>query len=298
MMKTDTLNLAAFAENPDNPQTVTDEAYALLVQSIRDTPQTLEAAKIAYCTDYVALDGTDMTGRYIVIAGNKRLRALKEVYGENADVPAAWFFDLTPLGAEARRRWLVKSNIQSGEWDLDKLLAQYSKDELEGLMGPETLDSLLASLENDQAPATGMTDPDATPAPPSEAVSRRGETYALGFHRLACDDAARADDVAGLMDGETANCLITDPPYNVGYVGGTKDALTIENDSMDRGDFVNFLESAFKAADAALAPGGAFYIWHPDSGRGDFLAAMERTEWRCRQVLIWVKNAQIGRAHV
>ena len=116
-MKPKTVRLDAFTENPDNPQTVTDDAFALLVDSLRNTPETLAVSKIAYVTDYVALDGTDLRGQRVVIAGNKRLRALKQIASHGGlasadgeawhvtprgDVPADWFYDLTPLGKEAR----------------------------------------------------------------------------------------------------------------------------------------------------------------------------------------------------
>jgi hypothetical protein len=175
-VKNETLKLSLFAENPDNPQTVTDEAFADLVASVRRDPETLAANKIAYCTDYVSpISGESFTGRRIVMAGNKRLRALKKIYGEDGEVPADWFFDLTPLGVEARRRWLVRSNVQTGEWEAELLMKLYSKDELSSLMSPDALADIFTAFDSSSA-AKGKKDADAVPAvdaaePPA---SRRG----------------------------------------------------------------------------------------------------------------------------
>ena len=307
-MTTEITNLSTFEENPDNPQTVTDAAFADLVKSIRSLPQTLAVSRIAYVTDYISpRTGVSYVGRRIVIAGNKRLRALKliaadggltadgglsQLISPRGDVPAAWFFDLTPLGAEARRSWLIKSNVQTGEWDTQILKELYSEDELSALLGADALDALLASLP-DTSPETGKTDPDQTPAAPTEPTSRRGALYRLGNHLLMCGDATASDDMATLMQGTHAQLLLTDPPYNVAYVGGTPDALTIENDCMDAGAFQDFLATAFENANAALAPGGAFYIWHADSEGYNFRMAAHRVGWQIRQVLIWVKNSLV-----
>ena len=156
-MKPKTLRLDALIENPDNPQTVTDADFDLLVESLRKLPQTLAANKIAYVTDYVATSGTDHRGQRVVIAGNKRLRALKRLAHDHAtsldgqivfgpSAPAEWFFDLTPLGEDARRQWLVKSNVQSGEWDAEKLLALYDEEQLADLMGADALGKILKEL--------------------------------------------------------------------------------------------------------------------------------------------------------
>jgi hypothetical protein len=153
-----TVKLSTFIENPDNPQTVTAEDFALLVESLRTMPQTLAASKIAYVTDYTAVDGADLRGQRVVIAGNKRLRALKQLAADHATsadgaikfdgpLPAEWFYDLTPLGPDARRAWLVKSNVQSGEWDAEKLLALYDRDELGDLMGDKALEELIGATQ-------------------------------------------------------------------------------------------------------------------------------------------------------
>lgn len=160
----ETVKLSQFIENPDNPQTVTDEAFDDLVESVRRDPETLAANKIAYCTDYVSpISNTSFVGQRVVMAGNKRLRALKTIHGPEADVNADYFFDLTPLGVEARRRWLVRSNVQTGEWEMETLMKLYSKDELQTMMSPDALGEILETLEAPE-PTEGKTDPDEIPA--------------------------------------------------------------------------------------------------------------------------------------
>ena len=84
--------------------------------------------------------------------------------------------------------------------------------------------------------------------------------------------------------------LMTDPPYNVAYEGKTEDALTIDNDSMSDDSFVEFLTSAFDAADSVMKDGAPFYIWHASSTNIQFKKACENVKWPVRQTLIWSKN--------
>ena len=90
-----------------------------------------------------------------------------------------------------------------------------------------------------------------------------------------------------------ADLLLTDPPYNVDYEGGTKDKLKIMNDKMDNDSFRQFLRAAFKACDEVLKPGGAFYIWHADSEGYNFRGAANDVGWTIRQCLIWAKNSLV-----
>lgn len=95
------------------------------------------------------------------------------------------------------------------------------------------------------------------------------------------------------MDGAKADLLLTDPPYNVDYVGKTKDALKIQNDKMDNDSFRQFLRDAFSAADAVMRAGAVFYIWHADSEGYNFRGACADNDWKVRECLIWNKNSMV-----
>lgn len=87
--------------------------------------------------------------------------------------------------------------------------------------------------------------------------------------------------------------LLTDPPYNVDYVGKTKDALKIENDKMNEDSFVEFLTKAFLNAVNVMKPGAVFYIWHADSEGFAFRTACKQAGLQVRQCLIWNKNTMV-----
>lgn len=104
---------------------------------------------------------------------------------------------------------------------------------------------------------------------------RRGDLWELGSHRLLCGDATRPEDMRRLMRDERAWLLLTDPPYNVDYHGGTAEHLTIANDNLPADRFQAFLTDALTAARGALMPGAAFYIWYGASSTMQFLAACQ-----------------------
>lgn len=122
---------------------------------------------------------------------------------------------------------------------------------------------------------------------------KTGDLWLIGEHRLLCGDSTKAKDVVRVMDGEEADLLVTDPPYNVGYVGKTKEALTIDNDEMPDPAFRDFLVKAFDAAFASLKAGGGYYIWHADLEGYNFRGAIFDIGQRVRQCLIWAKNTLV-----
>ena len=132
-----------------------------------------------------------------------------------------------------------------------------------------------------------------------EAKAKRGQVYQLGAHRLMCGDSTSSSDVQKLMGNDQADCLLTDPPYNVNY-GGDAAAPTnhgkhrlIENDNLTDSDFYAFLLAFYQNAEAALKPGGAFYIWHADSEGYNFRKALRDAGLHLRQTIIWNKNALV-----
>ena len=128
---------------------------------------------------------------------------------------------------------------------------------------------------------------------PEEPKSKRGDIYQLGRHRLMCGDSTCYDDVEALCGERQMDLLLTDPPYNVDYTGKTKDALKIENDSMEDENFRQFLRDAFLTADMFMKPGATFYIWHADLEGYNFRGACRDIGWTVRQCLVWAKNVMV-----
>ena len=139
--------------------------------------------------------------------------------------------------SEAQRRALVIADNQlalNSGWDEELLrleLAMLQETDYDlSLVGfdDEELNRLLA----EQDKTAGLTDEDDAPEPQPDPVTRSGDLWILGRHRLLADDATHSGAVQKLMDGYLADLVTIDPPYNVGYTGKTKDALTIQNDAM------------------------------------------------------------------
>ena len=170
--------------------------------------------------------------------------------------------------------------LQEMGYDLE--LTGFSMDELEDF--DLTID---AGMELDESKADDVPEIEENP------VIKLGDIIELGNHRLMCGDSTKEDDVKRLMNGELADQLVTDPPYNVAYEGGTKDKLTILNDSMGDSQFREFLRSAFKSADNVMKQGAVFYIWHADSEGYNFRGACFDIGWKVRQCLIWKKQTMV-----
>ena len=133
---------------------------------------------------------------------------------------------------------------------------------------------------------------DAPPAPAREdAVSREGDVWHLGPHRLLCGDATDGAAVALMLDGDQPDVVWTDPPYGVNYVGGTDEALTILND--DSAALPAMLLGAYETIAAVCRPGAPVYVAHADSERLIFEGAMRQAGLIFRQNLVWVKNALV-----
>lgn len=222
----------------------------------------------------------------VIVAGHTRLKAARLLGLET--VPCIIADDLTPEQVKAYRLADNKTG-ELAEWDFSALemeLAELSDMDLNFDMsdfGFETTD-----FEEPQEIVDDIV-PEADEA--NEPICKCGDVWQLGNHRLVCGDSTNVLDVELLMNGQEADLLVTDPPYNVAYEGSTKDKLTIQNDDMSDGDFLAFLQTAFENANNVMREGAAFYIWHADSEGFNFRSACKNTGWKIRQCLIWLKNS-------
>ena len=165
------------------------------------------------------------------------------------------------------------------EQGFDVELTGFSQDEIDALM-PEQLEE-------------GLTDPDDAPEAPANPGTVQGDVWVMGNHRLLCGDSTSVDDLERLCAGQMVDMWLTDPPYNVAYEGGTKEKLTIKNDSMGDTQFREFLRDAYTAANAVMKAGAVFYIWHADSEGYNFRGAAKDAGWTVRQCLIWKKSSLV-----
>ena len=140
------MKLNELRENPNNPSKCTDEQLERLAGKLKRVPLGLTAMRIAYVTD-------DPHGGKMVISGNKRLRVLKKAFGEDGELPDEYFQDVTGMSEEERREFIVDANVNDGDWDLDKLLEQYDKEELNELIGTDIVSKLLnTTFPEDEIP--------------------------------------------------------------------------------------------------------------------------------------------------
>lgn len=163
------------------------------------------------------------------------------------------------------------------EFDLD--LTGFDDLEIASILGTDLTD--------------GLTDDDEAPEVPEIPVTKQGDVWVMGPHRVLCGDATSRDDVERLMDGQLVDLLLTDPPYNVDYTGKTKDALKIQNDMMADTEFRSFLKDSFVTADSVMKKGAAFYVFHADSEGYNFRGACNDAGWAIRQCLIWKKDSMV-----
>lgn len=223
-----------------------------------------------------------------IIAGHGRIMA-----GRKLGIKEAPCIVLDGLTEAQRRAYVIADNklaLNAG-WDVDLLKIELgdlkSLDFDLSLTGfdPGELGNLLADKTE------GLTDPDAVPETPARAVTVLGDVWVLGKHRVMCGDSTSVDAMQTLVQGQLVDMWLTDPPYNVAYEGGTKEKLTIQNDSMGDDQFRQFLRDACVTADTVMKPGAVFYIWHADSEGYNFRGACHDANWKVRQCLIWKKSS-------
>lgn len=222
----------------------------------------------------------------VIVCGHTRFLAAKKLGMK--EVPCTYADDLTEEQIKAFRLADNKT-AEFAEWDIEKLAI-----ELQDLPDINMSDFGFLDDISDMQEADEITED----TPPEvdedrEPITHPGDLWIVGQHRLICGDSTKVEDVQRLMDGQKADLLLTDPPYNVDYTGSTKDAMKIMNDNMDDASFRQFLRDAFTRADENMRAGAVFYIWHGDQEGYNFRGACKDVGWKVRECLIWNKNSLV-----
>ncbi len=226
-----------------------------------------------------------------VIAGHGRIAAAKE---EGMEVVPCVFVDY--LTEAQKKAYILADNRMALDAGWDEELLRIEIESLQGADFDVSLtgfgeDEIADLFAGDGEKNVKDDDFDLSAALEKAAFVERGDIWTVGRHRLLCGDATSADDVAALMDGKKANLIVTDPPYNVAFKSGS--GLSIQNDSMENGEFYTFLYNSFQNMAEHLEKGGAAYVFHADTEGLNFRKAFVDAGFHLAGVCIWVKNSLV-----
>jgi ParB/Sulfiredoxin domain len=274
----------------DHPLTVEYRPLEALVPYVRN-PRTHSEAQVAEIaasirafgfTNPILIDGDNG-----IIAGHGRLLAARKLGMQQVPM-----IELAGLSEAEKRAYIIADNklaLNAG-WDRD--LLSFELGELDSLgfdlaltgFGGDELAGLL-NLGN-----SGLTDPDDIPETPAEPVSRMGDLWLLGRHRLICGDSTDAADVARVLDGVKPHLMVTDPPYGVSYDPAWRERAGLAGkDTVADGTVLNDDWSDWREA-WALFPGDVAYVWHGGLHAGTVAESLEASGFGIRSQIVWDKG--------
>ena len=230
--------------NPTNPRIIKDDKFKKLVQSLKDFPEMMEKRPMV-CV-------TDIDGKMFPIGGNMRLKALRELGMK--EIPDSWVVLADDWTEEQRKEFTIRDNVGFGEWNWDELQENWDSEKLVswGLEVPEWESEKLEAKEDDYDVEL-----------PEEPKTVLGDLYEIGEHRLLCGDSTDSEQVAKLMNGEKADMVFTDPPYNVNYKSRGENELLrkgIKNDNMSNDDFEQFIKGFVSTCLLNIKDGASLYF--------------------------------------
>jgi site-specific DNA-methyltransferase (adenine-specific) len=284
------VKISAIKANSKNPRVIKDDKFKKLVKSIQDFPEMLEKRPLVCFTD--------IDGKYVVLGGNMRLKAAQEVGLK--ELPIVLADDWTQ---EQRDEFLIKDNVGFGEWDWDQLANEWDAGKLDewGLDVPN-FDGEVLEAEEDDFDTTL----------PDEPITVLGDLYEIGEHRLLCGDSTDSDQVAKLMNGQKADMVFTDPPYNIGFKGTMSSTSVngeivpfktentkydeIKNDKHTAEQFQDFIKSVLITIVTEVK--GGWYISFSSSNLHELLIPISELKIEYKSIIIWEKNqANMGGGH-
>jgi DNA modification methylase len=222
-----------------------------------------------------------------VVGGHQRLKVLLDMGITEVECV------VIEMNEEKEKALNIALNKINGDWDKDKLMLLIT--DLQGadfdvsLTGfePAELDALFKDSLKDGIHDDDF-DVDAELQKP--AVTKRGDVWRLGQHRLICGDSTKTDTFTLLMGEKLANLVVTDPPYNVNYEGT---AGKIKNDNMGNEAFYTFLLSAFQNTETAMAKDASIYVFHADTEGLNFRKAFSEAGFYLSGTCIWKKQSLV-----
>ena len=245
----------------------------------------------------------DETGKLWIIDAHQRRKALIALRKSGFEIPEIPYEPIFAADKKEAVEEIADYNSEFGKKNPDTLLFEKYQIDSETIdrfnlefkpiaIETPSFDSILHDSDNSEIHEDS---PDALESLNSlqsltEPITKAGDLYILGSHRLLCGDCLQSSDVAKLMNGRKADCTVTDPPYNVAYTGATEDELSIRNDSMSNDDFLVFIRQAFTSMINSMKEGAPIYVFHADSEGANFRVGFKQAGFKFAQCLIWVKN--------
>ncbi|PJE80679.1 DNA adenine methyltransferase YhdJ [invertebrate metagenome] len=229
-------------------------------------------------------------GDHTIIAGHGRVMAARHLGLDEIPVVV-----LSHLSDDEKRAYMLADNriAEAGGWDSDLLSMELSDLKAIGMDLKVTgfTDHDWQGLLPEKLPSGERSDDHVPPLPaPGKTVSQPGDLWLMDGNRLLCGDSTKADDMTRLMNGQMADMVWTDPPYNVNYHGGTEGHLAIANDDMPEGEFLDFLLQVFRQVHTCSAAGCPLYVAYSDAESIPFRTALIQSGWKLSQTLVWAKH--------
>lgn len=217
-----------------------------------------------------------------VVGGHQRLKVLIDMGYTEVEC------SMVDMDKVKEKELNIRLNSTGGEFTKDALGVLIKELQEQGrdvsMLGfePKSMDDIMSAAFPNQ-----IEEDDFEPVLPEVPISKQGDIWLLGKHRLLCGDSTIIESYEILMEGKQVDLIVTDPPYNVAYEGI---AGTIQNDNMADDKFKEFLLAAFKGMFSVLSDGGGIYVFHADKETVNFRVAFKEAGFFCHQTCIWEKD--------